>query len=357
MIEPLKYYFLIEKLIVLVIFNRYTIDTNGVIVNKETGTTPTTHVNTDGYNVCSVYEDSGKQRHIRVCRAIASTFIGAPPSPDHTADHKDRNPANDTFDNIRWLDRTGQNRNQYRSDTLQTAFIIINDGVVGVEKNITGWVEHLKDDKNTFGREYTIGMINHYAQKKQHGFSYKKYIDLEGEVWKVIIGSENTKGRWEISNMNRVKYITKHAENVLSGERLCMHNGYPKIHMNGKSWYCHILAFKTFFPEEYAAKKPCEIVLHTGDDRLDFRPHKLRLGTRSQNAIDAHDNGCYVGTLKARKKCISYVKGVIEKVHASQSNAVKYLKYIGFEKASRTSIIMVLNGIRKTAYGRTWTLI
>ena len=29
-------------------------------------------------------------------------------------------------------------------------------------------------------------MINHYAQKKQHGFAYKKYPDLLGEIWKDV---------------------------------------------------------------------------------------------------------------------------------------------------------------------------
>lgn len=125
------------------------------------------------------------------------------------------------------------------------------------------------------GREYTKTMIGDYARKKQHGFSYKEYPDLVGEVWKEISGSRNARGRWEISNMNRVKYITKHAENVLSGERLGLKGGYPKIMINGHDCSCHIIAFKTFYPEVWIAKKPNEIVLHEDDDILDFRPHMI----------------------------------------------------------------------------------
>jgi hypothetical protein len=173
-------------------------------------------------------------------------------------------------------------------------------------------------------------------------------------MWKKINGSNNKTGRWEISDMNRVKYVTKNAENVLSGERIGLDDGYPKININGKKLYCHILAFKTFFPDEYAAKKTNELILHEDDDRHDFRPYKLRLGTQTHNTIDAHDNGKHDGTKTARMKCASYIDGVFEKEHASQGDAVKYLKSLGFEKAREGNISMTLSGDRKTAYDRTW---
>jgi hypothetical protein len=227
------------------------------------------------------------------------------------------------------------------------AFIVCKDGV---EKTINEWVVYLKDEKNKLGREYTGKMITKYAHQKQNGFSYKEYPDLHGEVWKDIIDSKNWKGYWRISNMNRVKYTTNHAENVLSGERLGLKSGYPTI-AHGQ---CHILAFAAFFPEEYANKKPNEIVLHTDDDRLDFRPHKLRLGTCSENMKDAYDNGKYDGTKAARMRCVSYIKDVFEKEHDSQHDATRYLKTIGCHKATVGKISQALSGDRKTAYGRTW---
>ena len=100
-------------------------------------------------------------------------------------------------------------------------------------------------------------------------------------------------GHWEISNMSRVKQVTKHASNVLWGDRLRRCNGYPIISINGKNCYCHVLAFKTFYPELWDAKKLEEMVLHEDDNKEDFRPHKLRLGTASDNAKDARNNGKY----------------------------------------------------------------
>jgi len=352
MIKPLEYDFEDGS---HVDFNKYTIE-NGVIKNKK-GEPMAYTKNKEGYNRCTVYDNNGKQRHILVARAIASTIYGPPPSLAHTADHKDKNRENDTDGNIRWLCKPGQAQNQDRPETLKSAFIIIKDGI---EKTTKEWVEYLKDDKNTFGREYTNVMIKSYAQRKQHGFAYKEYPDLPGEKWKEIVGSNNKRNRWEISNMNRVKYITKFAENVLSSDRLRMSGGYPKISINGKQWLCHILAFKTFRPDEWANKKPDEMVLHEDDDPLDFRPHKLRLGTRSDNGIDAYNNGKYDGTKSERMKCVSYIDGIYEIMHNSQEDAAKYLKSIGYEKASSTGIGQALKAFRNgkviIRYDRTWKL-
>jgi hypothetical protein len=348
MIKPLEYYFAKKGVIEHVIFNKYTIDEYGVVRNAEK---VIAYTKNGKYNMVFVYDDSGKQRGLAIARAIASTFIGLPPTIAHTADHIDRNPNNDTLENIRWLCKKGQVDNRVMPETLKSAFIIIKDGE---EKTIQEWILHLKGNKNQLGREYTTGMITKYSQKKQYGFSYKEYPDLRGEIWKKISGSENSQGRWEISNMNRVKYATKHAENVISGYRLGLSNGYPVIRVQKRYWLCHILSFMTFFPDEYAAKKSGEMVLHEDDDKMDFRPHKLRLGTRSENGTDAHDNGKHDGTKTARLRCASYIDGVFEKKHVSQCDAVGYLKSLGFEKAGESNIRMVIDGVRKTAYGRTW---
>ena len=332
-------------------FNKYTIDTSGIVRNIKTRQVMATH-NNGGYETCHVYMDNGKRRGIRICRAMASTYRGKPPMLAHTADHKDKNTDNDTDDNIRWLDKSGQVKNRAMSDTNKSALIVVKDDI---EKTAKEWVEFLRYIKNHMGREFTESMISHYAQRKYHGFAYKEYPDLQGEVWKKIQGSKNTKGHWEISNMNRVKYTTKHAENVLSGDRLSLMNtGYPKIRFDNKNWLCHIISFMTFFPEEYASKKTEEIVLHEDDDKLDFRPHKLRLGTRSQNSSDAYDNGCYDGTKSARMACASYINGVFEKEHKSQRDAAKYLKTLGYDKADMPNINNVLKGKQKTAYDRVW---
>ncbi len=346
---PLCYWFVKKGVLEHVIFNKYTID-NGVIKNAK-GEPMAYTKDKGGYNKCYVYDDNGKTRNIRVTRAIASSIHGSPPSPAHTADHKDKNRENDTDDNILWLCKKGQSLNRDRPETNKSAFIIIKDGI---EKSVKEWVVHLKGEKNPLDREYTKGMIEYYAQRKKHGFSYKEYPNLPGEIWKEIINSRTIKGYWEISNMNRVKYITKYAENVLSGGRLCLGNRYPQININGRGWHCHILSFMTFFPDDYATKNSDEMVLHEDDDPLDFSPHKLRLGTRTNNSIDARNNGKHDGTKTTRMSCVSYINGVYEIMHNSQDDAEKYLRHIGYKKAASQNISSVLNDRRNFAYDRTW---
>lgn len=334
-----------------VIFNKYTIE-NGIIRNKK-GEPMAYSKNKANYNKCSVTDDNGKRRNIYVARAIASTIYGPPPTPLHTADHQDKNRGNDTDGNIRWLCKSGQSLNRNYPETQKSAFIIVKDDL---EKPIKEWIEHLKNKKTPFGHEYTSAVISKYAQKKQYGFAYKEYPYLPDEMWKEIIDSKNIQGYWEISDMNRVKYVTKFAENVLSGDRLGLSGGYPTITINGKHWHCHILAYMTFFPNEWANRKLDEIVLHEDDDPLDFRPHKLLLSTDSDNKIDAYNNGKRDGTKTARMKCVSYIDGVYEIMHDSQDDAVKYLRYIGYDRASNGRISDILNPetTRKSAYDRTW---
>lgn len=123
MIKPLEYYYTDGS---HVIFNKYTIE-NGVIRNKKGE--PIKYHQRGKYNRCVVFDDSGRQRLVVVGRAIASTVYGPPPTLSHTADHIDRNPENDTDENIRWLCKSGQRDNQDRSETKKSAFIVVNDGV------------------------------------------------------------------------------------------------------------------------------------------------------------------------------------------------------------------------------------
>lgn len=336
-------------------FEKYTIDTYGIIRNNKSGKT-LSYFKKGKYNTCKVYENCGKSRQVYVGRALMSTFIGRPPTHHHTSDHVDRDPNNDTLENLRWLCKSGQRNNQERSGTLKSALLIVKDGI---EKTAKEWTDHFKHTKNHIGHGYTASMILSYSQKKQHGFSYKEYRDLPGEVWKKILGSKTNKGSWEISDMSRVKYVTKYAENVFEGCRIGLDGmGYPLININGKRCHCHTIAFSTFFPYEYAAMKPGEMILHADDDKMDFRPCKLRIGNRNENAKDAHYNGKYDGKKTVRVKCASYVDGVFEKEYESQSDAERYLKTIGFEKATYVLIGKALEAYRDgkdvKRYKRTW---
>lgn len=353
--KTLEYYYVKKGVIEHVIFNKYTIDENGVIKNKKTGKAFAYTKTNLGYKKCMAIDGEGNRRNISGCRAIVSTFCGPPPTPEHTADHKDQNPSNDTIDNIQWLCKSGQRTNQTRPKISNTARIIIKDGE---EKTAREWGEHFKNQKNHMGRGYTMKMIICYADENQHGFSYKVYQNLPMEIWKEIPGSNNSKGRWEISNMCRVKNISKKSEKMISNGQFSLNSGYPAVKINGKQWKCHILAFMAFFPDKWANKKSDEIVLHDNDDKMDFRPYKLSLGTQSENGKQAHKNGCYDGTKTAMMKCASYINYIFEKEHESLADSARYLRSLGYDKASPGPISQALqlyrDGETRMRYGRTW---
>ncbi|AGE58732.1 hypothetical protein FK949_gp167 [Paramecium bursaria Chlorella virus NYs1] len=335
------------------IFDKYYGD-NDMIRNKKTNKEITQQLTKDGYKRVVIVSNDGKQKNLLVHRIIASTFLGAPPTLDHTPDHYNRNRADNTLDNIIWKCKKEQRANQERPETCKSAFIIVRDEV---EKTSKEWVKHLENEKTPYGNVFTENLVRCYAQKKQHGFTYKEYPDLLGEVWKKIIWSLNTKGSWEISNKKRVKYKTKYADNVINVTQLGTQSGYPVICVNGRNKYVHILCFQAFYPEAYAAMKPDEIIRHRHDDPLDFRPENLLIGTQSMNMKDSHDNGKHDGKKTMRKACISYINGVKEKEHKSLADAELYLKSQGYKKASYSKIGMVLRNRRKTAYDRTWNRI
>ncbi|AGE54621.1 hypothetical protein PBCVKS1B_406R [Paramecium bursaria Chlorella virus KS1B] len=280
MFSTLEYYYKDGRHMV---FEKYTIDTSGVVRNKNNSILKS-HTIASGYKILNIHKD-GISYGIRVNRAVASSFLGPPPDLDYTADHIDRNKDNNTLNNIRWLDNSGQTSNREIPDTNKNAFIVVKDGI---EKTVKDWVEQLNNEKTPFGNAYTRNIIKNYAQRKQYGFAYKVFNDIPGEIWKPI-----PKSNVEISNKLRVKRTTKFASNVLEVNQLYISTGYPMIIINGKKHYVHHICFQAFYPDKYNAMKPDEIIRHKNDDKLDFRPENLIIGSRSQNIIDAHDNGKY----------------------------------------------------------------
>jgi len=328
--------------------DKYTVDTFGIIrwSGKEEG--PSLQYTKDGYIRITIV-DATRRYSLYRARIVASTFLGPPPELTYTPDHENRQQDDDRLVNISWESKINQANNRIRPKTLKNALIIVNDDL-NKEMTAKEWAKMFKKPDGNAYRERTI---RQFAQENLYGFRYKTYPNLEGEIWKRVIGSENKQGRWEVSNMCRMKYITGCAENVYSGGRLGLIKGYPAIAIHGKTEPCHIVVFKTWFPEMYAAMKPGEMILHENDDKMDFRPEKLRIGTLPMNMKDAHNNGKFEGKQKERQKCASYIDGVFEKEHESQSDAAQYLRLHGWPKAAQQNISLALDE-NKVRYGRIW---
>jgi len=100
----------------LTTFPDYLIDENSNVKNVKIDKSLV--INKSGKYNTIVIRHKGKQRNILVGRALASTFIGPPPTLGHTADHIDRNSKNDVLENIRWANKKDQARNR----TMPTDF-------------------------------------------------------------------------------------------------------------------------------------------------------------------------------------------------------------------------------------------
>ncbi|AGE54752.1 hypothetical protein PBCVKS1B_665R [Paramecium bursaria Chlorella virus KS1B] len=326
------------------IYTKYEINKECVIRHKRIKKTLSYHVNKNGYYKVTVYDDTGKSRGISVARAMLSTFVGPPPSPHHTADHKNKCRTDDRLGNLRWADELEQKLNRNMPETLNSAFIIVHDGE---ELTANEWAERVGVHHTTICRR---------AQNVRNiEWSYKKYDDLPGENWKLVKDSKNSQGWWMVSDLGRVAYHTENTRKVSSPEELSTRGGYPSIGINGDQRMVHLVVFQTFRPEEYKAMKEGEMVLHEDDDRMDCRIDKLCVGTASLNGRDAHDNGKYDGKKTARRPCVAR-QGDWSKPFDSLDDAVEWLQAITeYKKASLGHISKCLNGKRKTAYGFTWT--
>ena len=120
--------------------------------------------------------------------------------------------------------------------------------------------------------------------------------------------------------MNGVKFIPKYSENVLSRDLIgLMSGGYPTIKINRKQCKCHSIAFEPFFTYEYTVMKRDEMILHINDDKMDFRPYKLRVGTGTDNMVDGTIMEKFIIKKTARVKCSLFIDGIFEREHDSQS--------------------------------------
>ena len=345
---PLQYY---SKCGHHTIFTNYTINFFGIIKNKHTGR-ELAYKKSNLYNATNVFDDEGKRVGIQIARAMVSSFLGKPHTLQHTTEHIDNdNKDNDIISQLTWIDKNGQQKNRSMPQDNLTAFIIVRDGL---ELNLKQWVSKLKDEKNPSGKTYTRSMIYHYVQRKQNGFSYKTYDNLPNETWKKVNNSDNKLGWWMVSDKNRVSFNTNYGRNIIEATNF-KSNTYPVICINGINRGIHEVVFETFYPDEYAKKTPSQIIRHINDDKHDFRPEKLLIGTYSENAQDAHNNGRHDGKKSGRVPCISYIDGVLEKTYNSQDEVVEYLKEQGYSIHNTSNIKRDMIKGNGVSYGRTWT--
>ena len=95
-------------------YPNYTIYPDGTILNHKLFIIMTSSKDKDGYRILGLRNKDGRKTK-KVHRLLAQHFI---PNPDNLplVDHIDRNPSNNSLDNLRWVDLSGNCQNRKDSE-------------------------------------------------------------------------------------------------------------------------------------------------------------------------------------------------------------------------------------------------
>jgi len=342
-------------------FSQYEINEECVIRNKTTLREQTKHIVYGYYVVQMVHDVTSKRRGRGVARLMLLSFIGPPPTTRHTADHIDRNPLNDSLENLRWATKTEQRNNQDRPTRYKNAEIsVIRIDPVTLEETI---FTSLGEAQKITG--INKGNISNCAKGRQRiagGFMWryeKESEDLSGEIWVKIKkrdgGDYEEDPKVDVSQLGRLRdrrcggVLKKKTTDYISESVNRENKRYPTISVGGKNnRYLHEIFATTLLgpPPDKTM-----VVNHKNGDIFDTTLYNIEWVSRSENANHGHDAGKYDGK-KTQRQVINGMcvcSGEIKDFQSIQDAA----RYLGNQKYE-SSIRQCLYGIRKTAYGYTW---
>lgn len=259
-------------------YSLYEASIDGRIRNRKTGLTKTVDVRQDGYGYVSLKPDvAGMSRVLRVHKILAQTFLGECPI-GYSVDHIDRNPRNNAISNLRYASHKEQRKNSSNKGVSFQRNVELLDA----SGTIIGQYDSAKLCYEALG--LTMGMRAFYRKiggSLSNGYivRYKEVIDLEGEIWKPIIGFESTH---LVSNLGRVKTVDGRL--ILQSLR----HDYYRVSLNkgGKTSKCsvHRLVAEAF----HGSPSDSDLIVnHIDGNKKNNRAENLNWLTRSENSLHA----------------------------------------------------------------------
>jgi hypothetical protein len=99
----------------------YSVSNFGEVINDATGLILKHAINKKGYHYISLCQN-GKVKWYYIHRIIAQAFLENPRNLK-TVDHIDRNPLNNTLENLRWASRSNQNVNRSKRKNTSSKYV------------------------------------------------------------------------------------------------------------------------------------------------------------------------------------------------------------------------------------------
>ena len=318
----------------------YVVSNFGVIKRKRPNGKfgkPLTHGTVQlGYKQVCLSNKKGKTK--KVHRLVLNSFY-INPNPDKfsSVDHNDRNPANNSLNNLYFASKKHQRLNQTKRDETNKSrklsrkikMLTMKDKFIREFESCESAVQWLRlngHPKATSGLVATAAKGGRKSAYKHH-WRYVEIQHLPGEIWKQVpnevLQSEHY-GPYLASNMGRLK--NKHGQ-LIEGSKTA--DGYISVCGNKQK---HRVIALTWIPNNEPENKT--FINHKNGIKSDNRVENLEWCTPKENAQHAHDEGLSkckkkVKVIDLETKNVKYfdkVKDAAKELGVSSGTILKYNK-------------------------------
>lgn len=147
--------------------NLYWINENGLVINKKYNIVKS-RLNNKGYKIINLYKE-GIAHTFLIHRLLAFTFLECPNKNYNIIDHINGNPLDNRLSNLRFIDKSGNNRNRIK--------ITNKNGFMGVYKRNNKFCAVIRNDE---GIKCYLGIFDtaelaHETYMKEHNKLMEKY--------------------------------------------------------------------------------------------------------------------------------------------------------------------------------------
>lgn len=132
-----------------------------------------------GYSAVKICTDSGK-RSVLIHRLVAEAFIGPPPTPLHSINHKNGIRADNRVGNLEWVTRSENNHHAYSVLGHKAARGEAHGHVKLTEANVREIRRRAGEGKTPLGREFGVSPITIYEIVSRRTWTWLP--DSTGEV-------------------------------------------------------------------------------------------------------------------------------------------------------------------------------